>query len=95
MNVKPVISAEPVSTLTSKCVQTQNILSGTINIKRDNIGTTTVTAIKGTTITTGDTGTTSITDDTPAGTTMNVVNFDPDIELVGTTLVPKFWMNPQ
>ena len=87
MNLKPVISAEPVSTITFKCVQTQNILSGTINIKRDNIGTTTVTAIKGTTIRTGDTGTTSVTDDTPAGTTMNVVNIDPDIEFVGTTLV--------
>ena len=87
MNVKPVISAEPVSTITSECVQTQSIISGTINIKCDNIGTTTVTVIMGTTIGTSDTGTTSVTDDTPAGTTMNVVNIDPDIELVGTTLV--------
>ena len=85
MSVKPTTSAEPVSTITSECVPTQNILSGTINIKCENIGTTTVTANKGTTIRTGDTGTTSSTDDTPAGTTTNVVNIDPDIEPIGTT----------
>ena len=84
-NVKPTTSAEPVSTITSKCVQTQNILSGTIDSKCDIIGTTTASVIKGTTTGTGDTGTTFGTDDTPAGTTINAANIDPDIELVGTT----------
>ena len=89
MSVKPKTSAEPVSTITSECVPTQNILSGTIIIKCENIGTTTVTVIKGTTIGTGDTGTTSGTDDTPAGTTTNVVNIDPDIEPIGTTTLVR------
>ena len=53
--------------------------------KHDITGTTTVTAIKGTTTGTGDTSTTSSTDDTPAGTSINVANIDPAIELVGTT----------
>ena len=42
-------------------------------------------AIKGTTSGTGDIGTTSGTDDIPAGTTTNVANIDPNIELAGTT----------
>ena len=83
--VKPTTSAETVRTITPESVQTQNILSGTINSKCDITGTTTLTAIKGTATRTGDTGTTSSTDDIPAGTTTNVANIDPDIELVGTT----------
>ena len=73
------------STITSECVETQDRLSGTITRKHDITGTTTVIAIKGTTTGTGDTGTTSGTDDIPAGTTTNVANIDPDIELVSTT----------
>ena len=42
-------------------------------------------AIKGTTSGTGDIGTTSGTDDIPVGTTTNVANIDPNIELAGTT----------
>ena len=89
MSVKPTTSAEPVSMITSECVQTQNILSGTINIKCENIGTTTATAIKGTTHGTGDTGTSCSTDDILTGTTTNVVNIDPDIDLVGTTTLVR------
>ena len=74
--MKPATSAEPVSTITSECVQTQDRLSGTTTSKHDITGITTVIAIKGTTTGTGD---------IPAGTTTNVANIDPDIELVGTT----------
>ena len=89
MSVKPTTSAEPVSMFTSECVQTQNILSGTINIKHENIGTTTATVIKGITHGTSDTGTTCSINDILTGTTTNVVNIDPDIELVGTTTLVR------
>ena len=64
------------STITSECAKTQDTLSGTITNKHDIAGTTTVIAIKGTTSSTGD---------TPAGTTTNVANIDPNIELARTT----------
>ena len=73
------------STITSECAQTQDRLPGTITSKHDITGTTTVIVIKGTTTRSGDIGTTSSTDDIPTGTTTNVANIDPDIELVGTT----------
>ena len=74
--VKPTTSTEPVSTITIECAQTQDRLSGTITNKHDITGTTTMIVTKGTTSGTGV---------IPAGTTINVANIDPNIELAGTT----------
>ena len=74
--VKPTTSTEPVSTITFECAQTQDRLSGTITNKHNITDTTTIIVTKGTTSGTGD---------IPAGTTTNVANIDPNIELAGTT----------
>ena len=73
---KPTTSTEPVSTITIECAQTQDRLSGTITNKHDITGTTTMIVTKGTTSGTGV---------IPAGTTINVANIDPNIELAGTS----------
>ena len=88
-SMKPTSSAESTSKVTSKCVQTQNILTGTINIKCENTGTTSTTVIKSSTYRTRDTSSTCGTADIFAGTPTKVVNIDPDIKLVGTTTLDK------
>ena len=74
----------------SECVQTQNILAGTINIKSESTGTTSTTGIKSSAHGSGDISSTSGTADILAGTSTKVINIDSDIELVGTTTSDKF-----
>ena len=74
--VKPTTSTAPVSTITFECAQTQDRLSGTTTNKHNITGTTTMIVTKGTTSGTGV---------IPAGTTINIANTDPNIELAGTT----------
>ena len=83
--VKPTTSTEPVSTITIECAQTQDRLSGTINNKHDITGTTTMIVTKGTTSGTGV---------IPTGTTINVANIDPNIELASTTTLMWYALIP-
>ena len=89
MKVKPTLSVESTSKVTSKCVQTQNILTGTMNIKCENTSTISTTVIKSSIHRTSDTSSTCGTADIVTDTSANVVNIDPDIELVGTTTLDK------
>ena len=87
--VKPTSSVESMSIVTSEYVQTQNILTGTINIKCENNGTTSTTVIKSSTHGTCNISSASGTVGIFAGTPTKVVNIDPDTELVGTTILDK------
>ena len=89
VRVKPTSSAESMSKVTSEYVQTHNILTGTMNIKCENTGTTSTTVIKSSTHRTGDISSTCGTADIFAGTPAKIVNIDPDIELVGTIILDK------
>ena len=90
MMVKCTSSVETMSKDISKCVQTQNILAGTISIKSESTGTTSTTGIKSSAHGSGDISSTCGTADILAGTSVKVINTDSDTELVGTTTSDKF-----
>ena len=90
MRMKCTSSVETTSKDISECVQTQNILAGTINIKSESTGTTSTTGIMSSAHGSGDISSTCGTVDILAGTFVKVINIDSDTELVGTTTSNKF-----
>ena len=74
----------------SKCVQTQNLSVGTINIKSESTGTTRTTGIKSFAHRSGDISSTSGTADILAGISGKVFNTDSDTKLISTTTSNNF-----
>ena len=90
MRVKRTSHVETTSKDISKCVQTQNLPTGTINIKSERTGTTCTTGITSSVYGSGDISSTCGTVDILAGTSGKVLNTDSDTELIGTTTSNTF-----
>ena len=90
IRVKRTLSVETTSKDVSECVQPQNILAGTINIKHESTGTTSTAGITSSAHGSGDTSSTCGTADILAGTSVKAINIDSDTEFVGTTTSNKF-----